>query len=185
MSVNPTDAARRAVKRSGVEALVVDDLLVRDLPMMGWSGSPSHLRSVAQLLAVVESGTGDVEYLALRAPGGEPIAKVCIDYRSHDDAGTLTQAAVHGDLQGLGLGTRLIAVAEERVRARGKGRSVMGVEESNPRARALYERLGYSEFSREHASWEHEDSDGRVSKYETEIVLLGKHLRGLMGRADG
>ncbi|MEE1791533.1 GNAT family N-acetyltransferase, partial [Streptomyces sp. BE308] len=40
------------------------------------------------------------------------------------------------------LGTFLVQAAELRIRERGLRRSELAVEESNPRARALYERLG-------------------------------------------
>ena len=42
--------------------------------------------------------------------------------------------------------------------------------------RALYERLGYTVWQREHASWPQEDQYGRLSVYETELTLLRKEL---------
>ena len=52
----------------------------------------------------------------------------------------------------------------------------MGVEDTNPRARALYERLGYEAYGRETVSWEHEDEHGNATIYETEVALLRKRL---------
>ena len=54
------------------------------------------------------------------------------------------QLAVLPALQSRGLGTLLIRAAEQRIRNRGLRRAELAVEESNPRARALYERLGYA-----------------------------------------
>lgn len=80
------------------------------------------------------------------------------------------------ELQGLGLGSRLIEAAEDRIRRRGLRLAGMGVEDSNPRARALYERLGYSFAAREPASWEVTDEDGTAVLYETEINVLIKDI---------
>lgn len=168
------ESVHQAIVESGVNVLPVNDLTEDDLALIGWSGNPGHIRSVAALLKRVPSA--EVEYLAVRAPNGEPIAKGCIDYSLHGGAGTLQQIATRDDLQGLGLATRLIAVAEERIRARGLRWAVIGVEEENDRARRLYERLGYEAYSREHDSWDREDDLGNVSTYETEIVLLRKRM---------
>jgi ribosomal protein S18 acetylase RimI-like enzyme len=40
----------------------------------------------------------------------------------------------------------------------------LDVEVDNPRARTLYERLGYREVGRRPASWDVEDPDGSTSR---------------------
>jgi len=166
--------ADRIITTDGIDALVLDDLTHADLPHLTWSGSPSHIRSVAKLLDRVP--TGEIDYLTIRAPDGTPICKGCIDYTQHADAGTMEQLATHEAVQGRGLATRLIGVCEERIRHRGLRWAVLGVEDDNPRARALYERLGYLAYGREAVGWDVEDEDGTVSRYETEITLLRKAL---------
>jgi len=168
------DAVRQLIRLEGPGALVVDELRHEDLEQIGWSGSRSHLRAVAEALQRVVSG--DVEYLAVRAPTGEPVAKGAIDYTSHDGAGTLWQLATQPELQSLGLGSYLVREAERRIRLRGLRWAILGVEDNNPRARRLYERLGYQAYGREAASWEQEDERGTVTMYETEVTLLRKHL---------
>lgn len=165
---------RRLVEEKSAASLVVDDLTAADLPAIGWSGSPTHIRSVASALERVK--LGEIEYLAVRAPGGEPVAKGGIDYSKEEEAGELYQLATHPKLQSLGLGTRLIEEAESRIRRRGLQWAVMGVEDSNPRARALYERLGYEPYGRERSSWEHENEHGDIVLYETELTKLRKKL---------
>jgi ribosomal protein S18 acetylase RimI-like enzyme len=66
--------------------------------------------------------------------------------------------------------------AETRIRRRGRRYAVLGVEDSNPRARALYERLGYVPFRRERASWRQDGPVAGPELYETEITLLRKVL---------
>ena len=53
----------------------------------------------------------------------------------------------------------------------------LDVEVDNPRARTLYERLGYREASRRPASWDVEDPDGSISRYETVVATLRKDLK--------
>jgi ribosomal protein S18 acetylase RimI-like enzyme len=161
----------RAGKR---DELVLDELRRDDLDSLGWSGSPAHLRAVERALSRVANG--EVEYLVIRAPTGEPVAKVGIDYAAHTNAGTFWQFATHPRLQGMGLGTRLLVEGERRIRRRGWRWAVLGVDDDNPRARALYERLGYAAWQRERASWQHEDDFGQLSVYETELTLLRKEL---------
>jgi hypothetical protein len=48
------------------------------------------------------------------------------------------------------------------------------VEEGNPRARALYERLGYVACGREPESWDEEGPDGSVRHYETAVTLSAR-----------
>ncbi len=167
-------ATREVIDAQGVEALEVGDLVVGDLPLLGWSGNASHIGNVAGRLERVVRG--EIEYLAVRAPGGEPVAKLCIDYAEQPGVATLMQLETHSDLRRLGIATRLIAEAEHRVARRGVRRIVIGVEDSNPRARSLYERLGYVMCGRMAAAWDREDEHGVVSLYKTELVQLEKFL---------
>jgi ribosomal protein S18 acetylase RimI-like enzyme len=91
-------------------------------------------------------------------------------------AGRIWQLVVHGALQSCGIGTILINAAEQRVRARGLQRVELGVEDSNPRARALYERLGYRAYGREPDSWNEVSADGTIIRYDTVVTLLGKEF---------
>jgi ribosomal protein S18 acetylase RimI-like enzyme/predicted kinase len=165
---------RALIAADGTSALSVDDLTRDDLQRIAWSGSRLHLESVRR--ALDRAGRGEVEYLVVRTPAGAPVAKGGIDYRQHPGAGTLWQLATHADLQSLGLGSRLIAEAERRIRRRGLSRAVLGVEDDNARARALYERLGYAAFGHEHAAWQTEDAAGRETTHHAEITLLDKRL---------
>ena len=162
------------IARFGVGNLVVDELIETDLNDLDWSGSRTHIDHVRKALARVPSG--DVEYLVIRSPEGAPIAKGGIDYAANKDAGTLWQLATHGALQGLGLGTRLIEVAEGRIRARGHRFAYLSVEDGNTTARRLYERLGYSEVGRERASWEAEDGQGNLYTHEADLAVLRKEI---------
>jgi ribosomal protein S18 acetylase RimI-like enzyme len=164
--------------RSGATAFVlpvrVRDLTHADLPACTWSGSALHL---AQLAVQLErAAAGEVDYLALCTPVGLPVAIGGVDYLVHPGAGTLWQLGVLPALQSRGLGTLLVRAAEERIRARGLTRAELGVEDANPRARALYERLGYTAFDHQPAAWDVEGPDGSVQRYRTSCTLMRKAL---------
>ena len=164
---------RRAVEVNGAGSLVVTDLNRDDLSQIWWAGSADHIRGIAVTLDRVTAG--EVEYLAVRAPHGAPVAVGGIDYARHQGAGR-SGASTHWLLRSLGIGTRLIAEAETRITQRGLERAVIGVEDDNTRARALYERLGYRAFGHEQESWEVEDDNGGIRLHVIECTLLDKNL---------
>ena len=154
--------------------LIIRDLTPGDLPSCAWSGSAVHLASIARMLERAQRG--EVDYLAACPPSGLPVALGGIDYAENPGAGTLVQLVVHGALQSCGIGTILIRAAEQRILARGLHRAELGVEESNPRARALYDRLGYVTYGRAPESWDEQAPDGTVVRYETICTLMRKEL---------
>src|SRR6266849_5786738 len=102
---------------SGVRQLAVDDLRADEVAGLTWSGNPAHLRSVAAALDRAAQGLED--YLVVRAPAGEAVAKMRVDYTSEDDTGVVfSQLATMDQLQRLGMATMLIGAAEQRDRAR-------------------------------------------------------------------
>jgi ribosomal protein S18 acetylase RimI-like enzyme len=157
-----------------VMPLIIRDLAPGDLPSCAWSGSRTHLASIGQ--ALERAKLGEVEYLAACPPSGLPVALGGIDYAKIPGAGTIWQLAVHGALQSCGIGTILIHAAEHRIRARGLHLAELGVEDSNPRARSLYERLGYRAYGREPDWWNQESPDGTISRYDTMVTLMRKEL---------
>jgi len=154
--------------------LTVRDITHADLPGCAWAGSARYLAELAGTLE--RAARGEVDYLAVCPPSGLPVALGGIDYVKIPGAGVLWQLAVHGALQSCGIGTILIGAAELRIRARGLHRAELGVEENNPRARALYERLGYVAYGSAPDSWDEDASDGSVVRYETVCTLMRKEL---------
>jgi ribosomal protein S18 acetylase RimI-like enzyme len=154
--------------------LTVRSLTSADLPSCAWSGGSPHLAAIAS--ALDRAANGEVEYLAACPPSGLPVAIGGIDYAKAPGAGTLWQLAVHGALQSLGIGTILIEAAERRIRARGLHWAELSVEQSNPRARALYERLGYVAYGSQPDGWDEEGADGNITRYETVCTLMRKEL---------
>ncbi|MGW1118335.1 GNAT family N-acetyltransferase [Streptomyces tanashiensis] len=153
----------------------VRDLVHADLASCGWAGSDHHLVGVARQLE--RARAGDVDYLAVCPAATDiPVAKGGVDYQVKEGAGTLWQLAVHPALQSCGIGTFLVEAAEARIRGRGVRRAELAVEESNPRARALYERLGYVAYDRRPDAWDEQAPDGSLHRYETMCTLMRKEL---------
>lgn len=124
--------------------LDVRDVDPEDLPDLDWSGGPDHVTALATALARREAGETDL--LAVHLPNGHSIAVGAVDYSKHQGAGELWMLSVRGgSWQSLGVGTILINALEGRIRDRGLLRATIGVEHDNPRAAALYRRLGYRE----------------------------------------
>jgi ribosomal protein S18 acetylase RimI-like enzyme len=172
-SPRPRDS--QAVPRNEIVVpLGIRDLASEDLPSCTWSGSATHLASVAQ--ALDRAMFGEVEYLAACPPSGQPVGLCGIDYAKTPGAGTIWQLAVHGALQSCGIGTILIRAAEQRIRARGLHRAELSVEDSNPRARALYDRLGYRAYGHEPDSWDQEAPDRTITRYYAMVTLMRKEL---------
>jgi ribosomal protein S18 acetylase RimI-like enzyme len=168
------EGLRAMLLAGGVQQLAIGDLRADEVAGLAWSGNPAHLRSVAAALERAAEGLED--YLVVRAPGGEAVAKMRIDYTSEAGTGVFSQLATMRALQGLGLATMLIGAGEQRVRARGLAFAALGVEDNNPRARRLYQRLGYQPAGRQHASWEYQDDAGVLRVYETTLTILRKRL---------
>jgi ribosomal protein S18 acetylase RimI-like enzyme len=114
-----------------------------DLVDLDWSGGPEHLRVVTEALGAAYAGSvalrvGELDNGSLVALGG-------VDFRPRPGAGVLWMLSVHDRLQSLGIGTRLIGELERATRREGRRRAELTVELDNPRASALYRRLGYVE----------------------------------------
>src|SRR5262245_38075039 len=70
----------------------------------------------------------------------------------------------------------LVGEAERRIRARGLAYAELGAEHDNPRARALYQRLGYVGYADAPDEWDAEGPAGEVVRYRTMCTLMRKPL---------
>ena len=120
----------------------------RDLEHFLALGGPDHLRYCREQFA---RGSQACTILVATDEHGAPVGKLHLDFETRAGTGeaVLVAAAVRKDQQSRGIGTALMAAAEEHVCARGLDAIVLGVEDANPHARRLYERLGYAEFARD------------------------------------
>jgi ribosomal protein S18 acetylase RimI-like enzyme len=154
--------------------LTVRDLAEADVPhLVGLSSGPGLAKMPEHL---ERARRGDVDLLVVCPPSGLPVAKGAVSWDEKPDAGVLWGLRVRAELRSLGIGSVMIEAIEGRIRARGLSHAELAVEEDNPRARALYERLGYVAHGSEPASWDQQEPDGTIRKYETTCTLLRKDL---------
>ena len=116
----------------------------RDLDHFGVFGSDIHVEycrgEFAQADRIVILVAVDEDDL--------PQGKVHVHLEHREGAVWLEAAAVARPRQGRGIGTALVHAAEALAAERGYGAVELGVEDSNPGARRLYERLGYRSVAR-------------------------------------
>jgi GNAT superfamily N-acetyltransferase len=108
------EGLRAMILAGHVGQLAVDDLRTSEVAGLAWWGNPAHLRSVAAALERAARGLED--YLVVRAPGGQPVAKMRVDYASENDTGVFSQLVTMSPLQGLGIATMLIGAGAARPR---------------------------------------------------------------------
>jgi GNAT superfamily N-acetyltransferase len=156
-----------------VVPLTVRDLTLEDLPGLG--EPPSKVVSMEKELA--RARLGEVDYLAVCTPSGQPVGFGAVDFTKPVGGATIYQLTVVEPLQSCGIGTILIHALEDRIRARGVPLAELGIDDASPRPRRLYERLGYVVSGTELGAWNVDGPDGSVSRYETTITLLRKELR--------
>lgn len=159
----------------------VRPLEVGDLPRCGWAGSALHLRQVQRELE--RARRGEVAYL-LVLDDGVPVAIGGVDFVAHADDAMLWQLSTEEERRGEGFGSTLIRALEAQAHSSGFRLCRIGVETDNPRARGLYERLGYRPTGEiEQAQWDEEDPAGGVRRHHAEVVILAKSVGELGGAA--
>jgi GNAT superfamily N-acetyltransferase len=97
---------------------------------------------------------------------------------AYPDAPLLNHLEVVPEWQGRGIGTALVAACEDAARKRGYDILVLGVGLDNPRAKALYERLGYVDWNRGPivARWTEPDGHGGIRAASLVVDTMVKSL---------
>ena len=89
-----------------------------------------------------------VEILLAVSADDVPVGKIHVHFEHVGGAVWLEAAAVVKAMRNQGIGTSLVRAAEALAAERGYRTAELGVEDSNPGARRLYERLGYRSVAR-------------------------------------
>jgi ribosomal protein S18 acetylase RimI-like enzyme len=96
--------------------------------------------------------SGEVVYVVAHIRG-RPVGHLGVDLVRVRDAAHLWQFGVLPPLQSHGIGTAMVAYAESAAARHGFAVAEIGAETDNPRARALYERLGYALIDERDGEW--------------------------------
>lgn len=166
-----------------VDRVVIRPLREEDLPRLEWDGVYEHYRKVfRQSFDDAERGQ---RILLVAVAGEEMVGQVFVQLTSSETRyadgavrGYLYALRVRPPWQGLGLGTRLIAAAEEALLSLGFGVAVIAAGKDNPRAYQLYQRLGYRTFADDPGIWWFTDVNGVRQLVEEPCWVMEKVLRG-------
>jgi GNAT superfamily N-acetyltransferase len=118
---------------------------------------------------------------------GRPVGEVCLECEAATEPEVrrhlpgvprLDHLEVPGPLHGRGIGTALIDAAEGTARQLGHERIALGVGLDNPKARRLYERLGYADWGHGTVvgSWVEYPDDGPPVTLSEVCDILVKRL---------
>ena len=127
---------------------------------------------------------GDVTYLIAEVTGQPIMGYLLVKWRGdsrHSEFPMLEDLLVRPPFRSRGIGARLIGHAEILCRARGITRLGLGVNPTdNPRALALYERLGYKDAGEppRYDVYAVTDETGQRRLYEDRWILLTKDPGG-------
>ena len=142
-----------------------------DLPALEWMGLfTRHREIIARTYRTQQRGDAA---MLLGIGGDFPLGQAWIDFQSEHPR--VWALRVFPPLQGAGLGTRLMKEAENHAASRGAEAVEVGVEHHNPRARALYQRLGYRPVGEEVEQVRYE-FEGEQAEMTVEQVILRKEV---------
>jgi GNAT superfamily N-acetyltransferase len=152
-----------------------------DLPRLEWFGQYKHYRNVFRR-SYREQQLG--RRLMIVADCNDfPIGHIFVQLASTETS--IADGAVRAYFyslrvmpmfRGHGIGTRLIAEAENRVRAHGFRWATIAVAKNNVRARQLYERLKYQIFRDDPGHWSYLDHRGEQCHVHEPCWILEKFL---------
>jgi ribosomal protein S18 acetylase RimI-like enzyme len=152
-----------------------------DIRALEWHGQFWHFRGLFErsyqemlagrrLLLVADLDGYPVARLFIQLAAGHP------RYADGSERAYLYSLHVMPPLQGLGIGTSLLTAAERLLVERGFRWASIAAAKDNPRARALYERLGYHVIAENPGKWSYTDPDGMVHHVDEPSWILGKEL---------
>lgn len=145
-----------------------------------WAGSSTHRGYIAQALRCADKG--EVDFLALADDNGELVSMGGVDYTRDPHTPTLWMVATDPARRSLGYGSALIAALEQAAAWRGHAQMRLLVEDNNPRAYTLYQRLGYHDTGTiEHESWESENENGTITTYHATCAVMVKQIAAQQG----
>ncbi|HRF50426.1 MAG TPA: GNAT family N-acetyltransferase [Anaerolineales bacterium] len=175
MTAQPSAAE---VDRSAVR---IRPVVAQDLPALEWEGQYRHYRRVFQ--ANFDDMRRGQRMMWVAESEGRLVGQVFVQLLSADPnfadgvrRAYLYAFRVRPGWQGQGLGTRLMAAAEEDLVARGFRLAVIAAGRDNLRARTLYERLGYRVFAEDPGDWTYTDDQGQLIRAAEPAWLMQKPL---------
>ena len=151
-----------------------------DLPKLEWYGQYTHFRTLfrrtyqeqlqqRRLMLIADCNDFPIGHIFIQLSSERRFS----DGRRH---AYLYSLRVMDMFQGQGIGTRLIEEAETLAHDRRFGWASIAAARDNPRARKLYERLGYRVVSEDEGRWSYVDHESRVRHVNEPCWILEKKI---------
>ena len=149
----------------------------QDLPQLEWFGLYTEHRQLIQE-AFRRQQAGEVIMLVADLDGF-PVGQAWLDLsaRSADSVGVIWALRVIPLLRNHGIGTHLIITAERLLSERGYRWSELTVDQDEPRARRLYERLGYRSAGASKGLLSYTTPEEKSVALNLQLWILRKRLR--------
>jgi ribosomal protein S18 acetylase RimI-like enzyme len=166
---------------------LLDRLTIRhihrdDLPHLEWEGEFSHFRHLYEH-AFEQSLQGRAVLWIGELNKESVIGQLFVNLFSsrRELADGTTRAYIYGfrvrrSFQGIGIGSRMLLVAEQDLVRRGYSWAVLNVARDNRSARKMYEARGYRVVAPEPGHWSYIDHLGRVIKVNEPAWRMEKQL---------
>jgi ribosomal protein S18 acetylase RimI-like enzyme len=154
-----------------------------DLPALEWEGEYTHFRKVyADAYQRVVAGLSVVWVADLAGTGiiGQVLVQLICDRPELADGSFRAYVyafRVRPPYRSMGLGSRIMHVVEDDLHGRGFQVVTLNVAKDNPRARELYERLGYLVVAHEPGVWSYQDHLGNWRQVNEPAWRMEKTLR--------
>jgi ribosomal protein S18 acetylase RimI-like enzyme len=145
-----------------------------DLEHLEWFGSlRAHRHLIADAFRRQRAGEN---WMLVADVRDFPVGQLWVDLVQRPDAAVLWAFRVMPPFKGMGLGTALLEVAEEMLRARGAPCIEVGVEKWNEDALRLYRRRGFAIVGDEIHAYDTIDGNDFLVEHRLDVWLLRKRL---------
>jgi ribosomal protein S18 acetylase RimI-like enzyme len=163
------------------QKVIIRPIRESEVPALEWDGAYIRYRKVFQ--QTYEDTVRGQRVMLVAVQAAQIVGQVFIQLSSTErryadgySRGYLYSLRVKSDWQAQGIGTRLVKAAETTLRARGFTTAVIAAGKDNPRARQLYERLGYRAFAEDPGVWYFQDVNGMQQSVSEPCWVMQKHL---------
>jgi ribosomal protein S18 acetylase RimI-like enzyme len=146
----------------------------RDLEELEWFGAFRDHRHAIQL-AYQRQLKGE-NWMLVADVRGFPIGQLWIDLTAKTQVATLWAFRVMPPFKGLGIGSMLLACAEQLAQRSEVPCMDVGVEPGNVGAQRLYERSGFQQIGTEQTGYETQDATGLRVRHTFDVLVLRKRL---------
>lgn len=168
-----------------LEKIIIRQMEKADLPALEWEGEYIHFRPMFERAYRRAIEGMAVQWVAI-LPSSQMLGQVFVQLKSSRNEMLMNGRAyaylyavrVRPEYRNIGLGSRLMHVAEMDLIYRGYGFATLNVARDNPKGIRFYERLGYQIVGEEEGRWSYTDHLGQNHLVHEPAWRMEKRLIG-------